>query len=78
MEGNLRNEMREDLEKSLIEKMEEFLRSSIYGVYFTVLKTNEGWSFWKISLIMIIETLQLLSLIFSSKVTIISNLNINR
>jgi hypothetical protein len=59
---------KEEEEESFGSKAEEFIKSSIFGVYFMVLKENEGNSLWTILIMMIIETIQLLSLIFSSDV----------
>jgi hypothetical protein len=54
-------------EKSKLEQVEEEIKSSIFSVFYLLLKNNET-SFWKFVVILIIEYIQLLSYSFDETV----------
>jgi hypothetical protein len=57
-------------EKSKLEQIEEEVKSSIFGVFYLLLKNNET-SFWRFVLILLIEYIQLLSFSFDETVSIL-------
>jgi len=54
-------------EKTRLEKVEEDVRSSIFGVFYLLLKNNET-SFWKFIVILVVQYIQLLSYSFDDSV----------
>jgi hypothetical protein len=54
-------------EKSKLEQIEEEVKSSIFSVFYLLLKNNET-SYWKFIIILIIEYIQLLSYSFDETV----------
>lgn len=54
-------------EKTNFEKVEEDVRSSIFGVFYLLLKNNET-SFWKFIVILVVQYIQLLSYSFDKSV----------
>lgn len=54
-------------EKTNLEKVEEDVRSSIFGVFYLLLKNNET-SFWKFIVILVVQYIQLLSYSFDKSV----------
>jgi len=55
-------------EKSRIEQIEEEVKTSIFSVFYLLLKNNET-SYWKFVIILIIEYIQLLSFSFDDTVS---------
>ena len=55
-------------EKSKLEQIEEEVKSSIFGVFYLLLKNNET-SFWKFIIILLIDYIQLLSYSFDDSVS---------
>lgn len=62
----------EEEHKSKLEKLEEKFKSSIFSVYYLLLK-NQETTFWKFVLLLTIEYLQLLSFPFYTSVSLIIN-----
>ena len=56
-------------EKSRYEQIVEEVKTSIFSVFYLLLKNNET-SFWKLAFIMLIDYIQLLSFSFDDSVTI--------
>jgi len=54
-------------EKSKFEKIEEEVKSSIFSVFYLLLKNNET-SYWKFVIVLVIEYIQLLSYSFDETV----------
>ena len=54
-------------EKSKFEKIEEEVKTSIFSVFYLLLKNNET-SFWKFVIVLVIEYIQLLSYSFDETV----------
>ena len=55
-------------EKSRYEQIVEEVKTSIFSVFYLLLKNNET-SFWKLAFIMLIDYIQLLSFSFDDSVT---------
>ena len=55
-------------EKSQYEQIVEEVKTSIFSVFYLLLKNNET-SFWKLAFIMLIDYIQLLSYSFDDSVT---------
>ena len=62
-------------EKTKLEKIEEEVKTSIFSVFYLLLKNNET-SYWKFVIILIIEYIQLLSFSFDESVRLITSLTI--
>jgi hypothetical protein len=60
-------------EKSKLDQIEEEVKTSIFSVFYLLLKNNET-SYWKFVIILIIEYIQLLSYSFDETVRIIINI----
>ena len=58
-------------EKSKLDQIEEEVKTSIFSVFYLLLKNNET-SYWKFVIILIIEYIQLLSYSFDETVRIIN------
>ena len=58
-----------DEEKSKLQQWEENIKSSIFSVFYLLLK-NQETTFWKFIVLLIIEYLQLLSFSFDSSVSL--------
>lgn len=65
--GGLGKDSNEE-EKSKLEQIEEEVKSSIFGVFYLLLKNNET-SYWKFIAILLIEYIQLLSFSFDETVS---------
>jgi hypothetical protein len=60
-------------EKSKLDQIEEEVKTSIFSVFYLLLKNNET-SYWKFVIILIIEYIQLLSYSFDETVRILINI----